>query len=68
MVAHMRDTLTMLYAGTVAEQTRVVYGGQVNPRNISEIAAEQNIDGVLAGTASTNAPNFAALVHAFARR
>ena len=68
IVAHIRDTLTMLYSGTVAEQTRVIYGGQVNPRNISEIAAEQNIDGVLAGTASTNAANFAALVHAFAGR
>jgi triosephosphate isomerase (TIM) len=66
MVGHMRETLTMLYSVTVAEQTRLIYGGQVNPRNIGEIAAEPSIDGVLAGTASTNAANFASLVHAFA--
>jgi triosephosphate isomerase len=68
MVGHIRDTLTMLYSSTVAEQTRVIYGGQVNPRNIAEIAAQSGIDGVLAGTASTNAANFAALVAAFANR
>ncbi|MBV9582522.1 MAG: triose-phosphate isomerase, partial [Chloroflexi bacterium] len=62
------DTLTMLYSQTVADQTRVIYGGQVNPRNIEEIAAETSIDGVLASTASTNAANFTTLVKAFASR
>jgi triosephosphate isomerase len=52
----------------VAEQTRVIYGGQVNPRNIEEIAAQDGIDGVLAGTASTNAANFTTLVKAFSSR
>jgi triosephosphate isomerase len=46
----------------------VIYGGQVNPRNIAEIAAQEGIDGVLAGTASTNAANFATVVNAFASR
>jgi triosephosphate isomerase len=68
IVGHIRDTLTMLYSAAVAEQTRVIYGGHVNPRNIAEIAAQSSIDGVLAGTASTNATNFAALVEAFANR
>jgi triosephosphate isomerase len=68
IVGHIRDTLTMLYSATVAEQTRVIYGGHVNPRNIAEIAAQSSIDGVLAGTASTNAANFATLVEAFANR
>ncbi len=68
MVAHIRDTLTMLYSAGVARQTRVIYGGQVNPRNIGEIVAAEGIDGVLAGTASTNVTNFASLVHAFATR
>ena len=65
---HIRDTLTMLYSSAAAEQTRVIYGGQVNPRNIEEIAAEHSIDGVLAGTAATNPANFAALVNAFTSR
>jgi len=68
VVGHIRDTLTMLYSQDVADQTRVIYGGQVNPRNIEEIAAQAQagIDGVLASTASTNAPNFTTLVKAFA--
>ncbi|MBV9579083.1 MAG: triose-phosphate isomerase, partial [Chloroflexi bacterium] len=61
IVGHIRDTLTMLYSQTLADQTRVIYGGQVNPRNIEEIAAEASIDGVLASTASTNAANFTTL-------
>jgi triosephosphate isomerase (TIM) len=68
VVGHIRETLTMLYSQEVADQTRVIYGGQVNPRNIAEIAAQASIDGVLAGTASTNAPNFTTLVNAFAAR
>jgi len=68
MIAHIRQTLADLYSATVAEQTRLIYGGQINPRNIEEIAAEADIDGVLASTASTNAANFASLVEAFARR
>jgi len=66
MVAHIRQTLSMLYSETVAEQTRVLYGGQVNPRNVAEIAVQPGINGVLAGTASTSAANFSALVSAFA--
>ena len=68
IVAHMRSTLADLYSATVADQTRLLYGGQVNPRNVAEIAAQPEIDGVLAGTASTNATNFAALASAFAAR
>lgn len=68
IVSHMRDTLKMLYSDTVAEQTRIIYGGQVNPRNIEEIAAEPTIDGVLASTAATNPTNFATIVKAFSGR
>jgi len=68
IVDHLRRTLAELYSSAVAEQTRVIYGGQVNPRNIDEIAAQPEIDGVLAGTASTSAANFATLVGTFASR
>jgi triosephosphate isomerase len=68
VVGHIRDTLTMLYSAEVAEHTRVIYGGQVNPRNIAEIAAQPGIDGVLSSTASTNAANFATLANAFRSR
>jgi triosephosphate isomerase (TIM) len=68
VVAHMRDTLASLYSADLAEQTRLIYGGPVNARNIAEVAALPAVDGVLAGTASLNADNFAALVRAFAQR
>ena len=68
VIGHIRQTLADLYSAQVGEQTRVIYGGQVNPRNIADIADVPTIDGVLAGTASTNATNFAGLVQAFAKR
>jgi triosephosphate isomerase len=68
VVGHIRDTLTMLYSAEVAEHARVIYGGQVSPRNIEEIAAQASIDGVLASTASTNVANFTTLVNAFGAR
>jgi triosephosphate isomerase (TIM) len=66
IMAHMRETLASLYSPQVAEHARLIYGGPVNPRNISEIAALKTTDGVLAGTASLNAANFSAIVRAFA--
>ena len=68
MLGHMRGTLSSLYSETLAEQARLLYGGQINPRNVGDIAALDGINGVLAGTASTNAENFAALVRAFVER
>jgi len=68
MVEQIRETLTMLYSASVAQRVRVIYGGQVNPRNAAEIAAQPGVDGVLASTASTHADNFATLVRAFADR
>jgi triosephosphate isomerase len=67
IVGHMRETLATLFSATVAEQVRLIYGGSVNQRNIAEIAADVRIDGVLAGSMSLNADNFANLVRAFSR-
>ncbi len=68
VMSHIRDTLSSLYSDALASETRLIYGGSVNPRNIAEIAALPAVDGVLAGTASLNADNFTALVRAFAER
>jgi triosephosphate isomerase (TIM) len=66
MIGHIRDTLSSLYSPDAAAQVRVIYGGSISPRNIAEIAALPQLDGVLAGTASVNAANFTNLVQAFA--
>ncbi|HEV7661981.1 MAG TPA: triose-phosphate isomerase [Chloroflexota bacterium] len=68
MVDHIRQTLSDLFTPGLGSQARVIYGGSVTPRNIAEIAALETIDGVLAGTTSTNAPNFKLFVQAFATR
>jgi triosephosphate isomerase len=68
MCGVVRDTICELQGDELAQSIRVVYGGQVNPRNIEEIAADDRIDGVLAGTASVNADNFTALARAFFAR
>jgi triosephosphate isomerase (TIM) len=65
IIGHMRETLATVFSTTAAEQARIIYGGSVNPRNITEIVADARTDGVLAGTASVNADNFTNLVRAF---
>jgi triosephosphate isomerase len=67
MVDTIRDTLTSLYSSAATDEIRIIYGGAVNPRTIADIAAQPQIDGVLSGTASINAENFAALIKAFVR-
>lgn len=59
----IRQTVADLYGDDVANQMRVLYGGSVNPENISQIMAKQNIDGVLAGGASLDPETFLQLVH-----
>jgi triosephosphate isomerase len=58
----------MLYGKPIQEQARIIYGGPVNPRTITDIVKDARIDGVLAGTASVNADNFSNLVKAFSAR
>ncbi len=45
-------------------QKPLLYGGSVNIDNIKEISMIKNVDGVLVGSASLNAANFAALITA----
>ncbi|MTV82448.1 triose-phosphate isomerase [Secundilactobacillus folii] len=59
----IRQTIADIYGDDVANQMRVLYGGSVNPDNISEIMAKPNIDGVLAGGASLDAKTFLQLVN-----
>jgi triosephosphate isomerase len=68
VLGHIRDTLASLFSPDSAELVRVIYGGSVTPRNIAEIAGLAEVDGVLSGTASLHAENFANVVRAFATR
>jgi triosephosphate isomerase len=47
----------------VAERTRILYGGSVKPDNISDLMAQDGIDGALVGGASLVPETFAKIVH-----
>jgi triosephosphate isomerase len=48
--------------GEAAESVRIIYGGSVNPANISGMMAKQDIDGALVGGASLDPDVFASIV------
>ena len=52
--------------GEAAEETRILYGGSVNPGNIAGLMAKRDIDGGLVGGASLDPDTFAALVRYWA--
>lgn len=47
--------------GTVGETVRVIYGGSVSPVNAEYILAEDEVDGLLVGSASINVDGFWAI-------
>jgi triosephosphate isomerase len=65
MAAHAREVLTDLFSANAVEPIRVIFGGSVNARNASEIAALQGVDGVLTGAGSTNSDTFLTIARAF---
>jgi triosephosphate isomerase (TIM) len=48
--------------GRGAQRTRILYGGSVNLKNIAELLAERQLDGVLVGGASLDPEGWAQLV------
>jgi triosephosphate isomerase len=61
---YIRPTLKALFADSVAESTRVLYGGSVTASNAAEFFAQPDIDGALVGGASIKLPDFAQIVKA----
>lgn len=59
--AAVRRILGDLLDDSVAEATRIQYGGSVNAENIEGFAAQSDIDGALVGGASLDADAFAAI-------
>ncbi len=48
---------------TCADQTRILYGGSVNPKNIASLMAQPEIDGALVGGASLDPHSFSDIIH-----
>jgi len=62
----IRLTLGKLYDRSIAEETRIQYGGSVKPQNAADLIAKENIDGFLVGGASLKADDFLAIIRAVA--
>jgi triosephosphate isomerase len=57
----VRQTIAKMFGAEVAEKVRIQYGGSVNPENIKDLMAMENIDGALVGGASLK-PTFSEIV------
>ncbi len=60
--AFIRGLLQGLFNESVAESTRIIYGGSVKPDNIDGLMAQQDIDGALVGGASLTAADFIGII------
>ncbi len=58
----VRGTLAQIYDNNTAQNTRILYGGSTNEKNIGEIMQQFDIDGVLIGGAALKAESYAAMV------
>jgi triosephosphate isomerase len=60
--AYIRGQLKEAFGASVADATRIQYGGSVKPDNVKELMSQPDIDGALVGGASLKADSFEALV------
>ena len=59
----IRSWLQATFGDTVAQATRVLYGGSVKAANAAELMAKPDVDGALVGGASLKADDFAGIVN-----
>jgi len=64
IIKFVRELFSSEYGSKIAERIRILYGGSVNPKNISEFMNESDIDGALVGGASLYALSFSQIVKA----
>ncbi|MFA6470721.1 MAG: triose-phosphate isomerase [Candidatus Latescibacterota bacterium] len=60
----IRDIIGELFGNTIAEKTRIQYGGSMKPSNARELLMEPDIDGGLIGGASLDADSFEGIIRA----
>jgi triosephosphate isomerase len=63
---YLRNWLADRYTSSLADATRIQYGGSVKPGNAAELLAQPNVDGALVGGASLKAAEFLPIVQAAA--
>lgn len=63
MHEYIREQLRIAY-GSLANQTRILYGGSVKPGNAKELFSQEDVDGGLVGGAALNADDFLKIIEA----
>ena len=63
----IRSIVGQLYGDSVAQSTRIQYGGSVSSGNIAEFISQPEIDGALVGGASLKAAEFVGIVEQTAK-
>ena len=58
MHGYLRGLISELASRELAQSVRILYGGSVKPDNAAAFTEEPDIDGVLVGGASLEAPGF----------
>lgn len=66
--AAIRGLLTDLFGASVANDTRILYGGSIKPDNASDLFGQPDIDGGLVGGASLKLDSFLPIVQAARHR
>ena len=61
--ATCRDILRDMYGDTIADETRILYGGSVSAESIDGLMAKKDVDGALVGGASLNAEGFGRIIN-----
>ena len=63
MHAFIRLRIRMMFGDSLADKTRILYGGSVKPDNTLALMNQPDIDGALVGRASLEADSFARIVN-----
>ncbi|MCI0414876.1 triose-phosphate isomerase [bacterium] len=62
--SYIRSLFAEMFDSTIAESTRIQYGGSVTADNIDSFICEEHIDGALVGGASLKADSFLKIIQA----
>jgi len=62
-IGFIRKICAETFSKECAEQVQIQYGGSMNPKNVSELMAMEEIDGGLIGGASLKAEDFAKVIN-----
>lgn len=58
-----RNILNEMYGPSIADKTRILYGGSVSPESVDDLVAKPDIDGTLVGGASLNSVSFGRIIN-----